>query len=237
MPVTGNNTHTTQKILSIRLRRDGLSFYCTEENISPREVLFADHGDKLSALRSVFDDGTYSGLDRINIFVDTAQCVFIPAEVTDMALPEHWLAEMSIHTAPDETAVISAPSSMICAAFAVDTAIYEWVEYKFGTSAEWLSPMHELIAAAHGSVTPSGKGYFAVYPTNDNIYIMAAAADGSASALEVYPLKSTADIIYFLNALCPTECKCNDMTVYIHGDRPPRHTRFLRRYFKKVKTI
>lgn len=237
MPVTGNNTHTTQKILSIRLRRDGLSFYCTGENISTREVLFADHDDRLAALRAALTDEVRNGLDRVSIFVDTAQCVFIPAEAAGMALPEQWLAEMGIPTAPDETAIISATSDMICTAFAVDTAIYEWVEHEFGTSAEWLSPMHELIAAVHGSVTPSGKEYFAVYPTNGNIYIMAAAADGSASALEVYPLKSTADIVYFLNALCPTGCRCDEMTVYIHGDRPPRHTRLLKRYFKKVKTI
>ena len=112
MRVTGNSTRPVQKILSIRLRQGGLSFYASDGDGAgtvSMEAYFAPGGSRREQMTAAFDAfAEKSGIDtydRVRLFADTADTVFVPDAVVGDAVPAEWLARMGVHLSPDMKAV------------------------------------------------------------------------------------------------------------------------------------
>ena len=240
MRVTGNSTRPVQKILSIRLRQGGLSFYASDGDGAgtvSMEAYFAPGGSRREQMTAAFDAfAEKSGIDtydRVRLFADTADTVFVPDAVVGDAVPAEWLARMGVHLSPDMKAVRPEAYGGVCALFPVDTGVASWLADRLGHRAAWYSPLHESMAAFRRTEA-SGDCCFVVYPTQENVYISRYGTAGELSLAEVYPLHGAADMVYYLSELAAGE---RNISLYIYGDRPVRYTDTLKRYFGRVAAI
>ena len=239
MRVTGNSTRPVQKILSIRLRQGGLSFYASDGDGAgtvSMEAYFAPGGSRREQMTAAFDAfAEKSGIDtydRVRLFADTADTVFVPDAVVGDAVPAEWLARMGVHLSPDMKAVRTEAYGGVCALFPVDAGVASWLADRLGHRAAWYSPLHESMADFRR--TEASGNCFVVYPTQENVYISRYGTAGELSLAEVYPLHGAADMVYYLSELAAGE---RNISLYIYGDRPVRYTDTLKRYFGRVAAI
>lgn len=240
MRVTGNSTRPAQKILSIRLRQGGLSFYASDGDDGTgavsMESYFAPGGSRCGQMAAAFgafaERSGIDAYDRVRLFADTADTVFVPDAVAGDAAPAEWLARMGVHPSPDMEVVRTEAYEGVCAVFPVDAGIASWLADRPGRRAEWYSPLHESMAAFRR--TEASGDCFVVYPTQENVYISRYGAAGELSLAEVYPLHGAADMVYYLSELAAGE---RNISLYVYGDRPVRYTDTLKRYFSRVAAI
>lgn len=107
--------------------------------------------------------------DRVRLFADTADTVFVPDAVVGDAVPAEWLARMGVHLSPDMKAVRTEAYGGVCALFPVDAGVASWLADRLGHRAAWYSPLHESMAAFRR--TEASGDCFVVYPTQENVYI------------------------------------------------------------------
>lgn len=237
MRVTGSSGCASQKILSIRLRQGGLSFYapagegCEERS---EEVRFLPQEERSARLAAAFETfaAAYGTYDRLRIFVDTADTVFVPEAVVDSCSPETWLARMGVALSQRQTVVVTKAYDGVCALFPLEAEIVSRFEEMPGMRAEWYSPMQESMAAFRRS-TVSGA-CFVVYPTQENVYVSRYDAAEELALAEVYPLRGEADMVYYLSELAEDD---RTATICLYGDRPVKYRPVLKRYFGRVTVI
>ena len=185
------------------------------------EAYFAPGGSRREQMTAAFDAfAEKSGIDtydRVRLFADTADTVFVPDAVVGDAVPAEWLARMGVHLSPDMKAVRTEAYGGVCALFPVDAGVASWLADRLGHRAAWYSPLHESMAAFRR--TEASGDCFVVYPTQENVYISR---------------YGTADMVYYLSELAAGE---RNISLYIYGDRPVRYTDTLKRYFGRVAAI
>ncbi len=200
------------------------------------EAYFAPGGSRREQMTAAFDAfAVKSGIDtydRVRLFADTADTVFVPDAVVGDTVPAEWLARMGGPLSPDMKAVRTEAYGGVCALFPVDTGVVSWLADRLGHRAAWYSPLHESMAAFRR--TEASGDCFVVYPTQENVYISRYGTAGELSLAEVYPLHGAADMVYYLSELAAGE---RNISLYIYGDRPVRYTDTLKRYFGRVAAI
>ena len=107
MQVTGSNSENDKKILSVRLRQGGLSFYLADDEGTMqygidfrKEASPAGQIARMTArLRSDFD--------LVQVFADTDRTLFVPADLLAEADPEELLRRAGIVPDPTRTVVVA----------------------------------------------------------------------------------------------------------------------------------
>lgn len=239
MRETGNNTHAAQKILSIRLRQGGLSFYMPDWGIAggrQRDVRFVPGQPLPEQFAAAFDDCTDcadgASFDLVRVFVDTADTVYVPREQLPSARASEWLVRMGVYPAEGSEVLVTEDTDGVCAVFPVEKGIVSWLERRTGGRMEWRSPMHEMLAAFRRADVSGAC--LAAYPTQEQLYVAGYDAGGVLTLAEVYPLQGVADMVYYLYGLSEGR---RDTVLYVYGDRPVRYAGTLARYFDRVAEL
>ena len=171
--------------------------------------------------------------DRVRLFADTADTVFVPDAVVGDTVPAEWLARMGVPLSPDMKAVrTEAYGGRLCpisGRYGCRIVVGGQARSSGGMV---LPPLHESMAAFRR--TEASGDCFVVYPTQENVYISRYGTAGELSLAEVYPLHGAADMVYYLSELAAGE---RNISLYIYGDRPVRYTDTLKRYFGRVAAI
>ncbi len=234
MQVTGNNSVNELKILSVRLRQGGLSFSFAGDGGATlcdsiafrKEVSLAEQLVRVAArFRSV--------VDVMQVFVDTADTVFVPAELLEDPDPELWLRRAGIAVGESCVAMTTETVQDVCAVVVAEAAVVEALRLLPVRRVRFFSPLHELLAAWERR--PVDGGGLLVYPTGDNVYVVRYDEGGRLVLAEVYPCRGTADLVWCLTALAEQEQgRRADWPVFLYGGNPVDAGR-LRRYFRHVQ--
>lgn len=229
MQVTGSNSENDKKILSVRLRQGGLSFYLADDEGTMqygidfrKEASPAGQIARMTArLRSDFD--------LVQVFADTDRTLFVPADLLAEADPKELLRRAGIVPDPTRTVVVAEAVEEVSAVMVVETAAIEALRLLPVRRMRFYSPLQELLAAWRRE--PVAGGGWMVYPTGDNFYVTRYGADGKLALAEVCPGRETADLVWCLTALTEGERR-DRMAVYLYGDGTEVDLARLRRYFR-----
>lgn len=244
---TGNNRHSNEKILSIRLSPDGLSFSV----ISPSgkdggEVrIELDHsaGSMTDAVGVILEsrEEFSEGYSSVQIFLDTVDTVYVPAEVVDEGQEPSvvWLNRAGVYPTETQKIIVSPAVGEVCAVMAFDGGAIDRLKAKFGGRAAFFSPLQENIEMK--GRLDMGGGCYIVNITEDNFYLTAFDAAGQLYIAEVYPYASGADIVYYLHrisGIAPGDRKAlRRLRIYLYGDCAPACVKTLRKYFRRAVCV
>ncbi len=239
MRETGNNKHKNDKILSIRLSSDGLSFSVisptggTEENNISFGHNQASAADALKRVMESHEEFSKE-FSSVQIFLDTAYTVYVPAEVVDAdpGSGETWLNSAGIYTDKSDRVIISSAVGDVCAVMVFDCGVIDCLKAKFGDKAVFFSPLQENIEMK-GRFDTGGGGAYIVNLTGKNLYITSFDDTGGLSIAEVYPYNSDADIVYYLHKLSGGGKEvCRHLRIYVYGDYASVSIRSIKKYFR-----
>lgn len=174
--------------------------------------------------------------DGACVYIDSPRTIFVPEELAGTYEPEQWLAAAGIGAEEECSPVVTAAVENITAVTLLPNTAKWYLEHYFHGKVEWLSPLHEAMKAIRSAMSPAECTV--AYPTVGSCYLLQYDADGLPVTAEVYPLHTAGDMIFALSALVPQDRRKQDAhPIYIYGDRPPRYTETLRRYFRRVEPI
>ena len=238
MPATGNkNIPICIKSVSIRLRPGGLSFFC-EDAKGPFEqtVFFQDNDLSAHNVEKALNRFPQVNAGQISVYVDTPDVLFVPEQVLKTEKPDSLLQQAAIAIPAHHHIIVSDPENDICALFTLHEDIVRiFAAYGRGKAEiHWYSPVSELLTA-YRSAGIRAESY-ALYPTQDNIYITKFDCNSQMSLCEVYPCKTEADVIYIMSELMWISDSA-ETKIYVYGDRPVRYTKVLKKYYPHTKTI
>lgn len=241
MPETGNKTNSSKKILSIRLWRGGFSFYIASDAHRSAVALTRVVTD-CCTVASVMEDAMAefalkSGLsdyDAVQVFVDTADTIFVPAELMDGADISELLESAGIVISSDKVIVVTDSVEGISAAAVFDSEPIELLQVLFKGRLRFFSPVHELLAA--GRMLTKRKDVMTLYPTSENIYMVQYDENSSIVLAEVYPCCGEADAIYYCSELISPQ-RAPKIRLCIYGERAPRYVSAVKKYFRKTDIL
>ncbi len=248
MPATGSNNSNKEKVLSIRLASDGLSFsvvFPSGEGTGDNHIAFdkgkssrADALEHIIGSRKEFADDFLS----VQIFLDTTDTAYVPAEVVgsnaDSGANEAWLREVGISPSKAEEVVVSPTVRGLRAVMVFDSKSINFLRAKFGQKAVFFSPLQENMEMKERLDLKDGGCI--VNLTGTGFYITLFNAEGQLSIAEAYPYKTDADIVYYLHALsggAGLQSAGAKMRIYLYGSRAAENIKVIRRYFKRAVCV
>lgn len=261
MPATGNNRRSKEKLLSIRLSSDGLSFWTAEidgpvggtwPECTPKagsdsaETLIALSREPAPAerIRSAFgkciDASGWSGWP-VRIMADTLKTVLVPAQLFDPAQADDYLAVHNIVAGPGDRIIVSQltgdnPAAVV---MACDRAIIDAATEVFGGKA-WITSPFDTAGAYRGfkhKKKDAGKVFTTLYFTEKNVYITVQAIPGGEwRYCEALPYAGAADILYYMQELS-AQFDIRKTPLYIRGTGAEHMAKALRKPFKRCKCV
>lgn len=241
MPVTGNNNNSHKKILSIRLWRGGLSFYmplatragalCVSRVVADAEAFVQTMEN---ALTEIAVESAGVEYDSVQVFIDTADTVFIPQELVDRADMKELLVEAGIKTGLDSAIVVSDPLEGLVAVSAICREYVKALQDRFRGKLRFFSPIHELLSAFHMSGLK--KDIIALYPTESNVYVLQYNESDALVVAEAYPCCTEADAIYYCSQLTSND-KANKVRIVVYGERALRFISTVKKYYRKTSQL
>lgn len=232
MQVTGNNSEHTQKILSVRLRQGGLSFYFVggDGRAVQYGVEFRD-GRPLGEQIAEAAERFRAGIDLLQVFVDTDRTVYVPTPWLAESDPERLLAEAGIAMGASQMAVVTEGVQEVVAVTVAEAEAVEALRRLPARQVRFFSPLHEVLVAWERH--PVAGGGVVVYPATDNVYIVRYDGEGRLVLAEVYPYGERADLVWYLTTLLEEERR-NEPTIFLYGGKEAQLAA-LRSYFRRVK--
>ena len=261
MPVTGNSTEMKDKILSIRLSADGLSFWINAVskdagNASPwgyapdyasqspeKYMAFSrelGHAESIrrAIQRAVAAAGTQVG--PVCVMPDTCKTVLVPEELFDRGQVADYLLINNIAAGAAETAEVAQVAvGAACAAAVIvyDREALNVAREVFGDRLHITSPLEAAAAYSCRKFKRkyTGKDFAALYLTGANVYItVCTAGSGVLKYCEVLPYSSAADILYYMQEVGARFDLCKN-PVYIKGIDGEKVAKLLKKTYKKCK--
>lgn len=229
MPATGSDSRTPGKELSIRLRRDGLSFSVRGGRRRVTGAMpLADPADVAAELARTAEK---HGCGTITVAVDTPDVLFMPAG-WDGSDAGEVLAEAGLATGPDDCALATDATGPLRAAVrtgAAEAGLLGLLARSGKTVLRTVSPLQALLA---GEQTAAGSPRMTVSVTGEACYIVGYDAAGGLRLAEALPCAGDADLTYYIHTLAAGELSGAAITLV--GPRAASLRRHLRRYFAKV---
>ena len=250
MQETGSNIRKSEKILSIRLSPNGLSFWLTdtavipENNLNELSITSPANGRvtirKFSTDRSLEEnvaiemnhcmEATGAIHYRPILYLDTEKSVLVPAELFQKESAANYLALHNIPCREEETVILSPVVRETVAIMVCNKAVFDQIVSRTGEGLTVLSPFqYNLIRT--GTTAVQGKPYLRLYLCPGRIYITAFDATGKQRYNDVLPISSVADVIYYLHRLGKT-LPIAESHLYIKGVNAAETFMTLRRYYK-----
>lgn len=256
MRSTGTNSRSKEKLLSIRLSSDGLSFWteAVEWAIGGGPVEYSIKEGNASEETSVVlsrelapGERIRSALSRcaaasgwtggpVRVMPDTLKSVLVPAGLFDPARVGDYLMVNGIAVGPDEETVvsrlagdgISAMAIMVCDREAVDA-----VADVFGACARFTSPFEATTVGMKHKKKHTGKEFATLYLTGENVYLTVRAIPGGEwRYCEALPYSTTADILYYMQELA-TRFDIRKTPLHVSGEAAEKVAKALRKTFRR----
>lgn len=241
MPETGNNINGYKKILSIRLWRGGLSFYiqgnARQPAVSLSRAVSCDNEFASSLDDALAEAGVKSGgahYDVVQVFIDTSDTIYIPAELVDRADMEELLEAAGISVSHNSAIVVA---DSVCGVGAVSVFPREFIEAlqdRFRGLLRFFSPLHEILLAA--SLSDKIKDTLIIYPTACSVYIVQYDKACDLILAETYPVSGEADVIYYCTELTAAD-KTGKVRIMLYGERAPRYLSAVKKFFVKTSIL
>ena len=241
MQETGNNISHVKKILSIRLTSSGLSFYVSTPGCprsdGERRIPFARRDTGITAaVRGIVESTPeLSGyFSAVNIFIDTPDTVYAPAEVLRADNVGAFLTASGIYIPHGSGVAVSPVVADLRAAMRYDSGSLAFLRDYYGARVSFYSPLQENLELA----AKKGFNYdgFIVNLTERNMYITRFDGNGNLLLSEVYPHDTEADIVYYLYKLTEATGTKN-IRIRLFGPESEVACKVLGRYFKGVSCV
>lgn len=260
---TGTNSGVKEKILSIRLSPDGLSFWTTGLAGAPAEAhsnYFLDYGavseekyitfsKELGPEESVrralvrADEASRGGVPGafrpVRLMPDTCKTVLVPAELFDPEQAADYLKINNITVGAAETVEVShitidTPSPVAVMVYSA-TALRIAREV-FDARLGITSPFEAAAAYTPAKLRrkDADKCFASLYLTGTNVYITVWRIGVVLEYCEVLPYSTTADILYYMHEV-GARFGLHKNPIYIRGTGAKDTARMLKKSFKKCK--
>ena len=242
-----------EKILSIRLSLDGLSFWTTELSSKTSEGQ-SSHIDLWSrtpeqffgfspelSLKENIEQAYAKIIGSINtqaisteIYPDTLQYAAVPAEYMDDSLKEGYLDINSIQLTDKEALYDICLNDKVCLLHPFNREAVNTLAELTGNSYR----INTLFSINDSHLTKYGIGRrntTSVYLSSQNAYITVyEGKSGNVLYMETFNWSSAADILYYMTLL-DKEFGVKKGKIYLRGTRAEEVFSVLRKYFKKIR--
>ena len=255
MQVTGSNTGEHQKILSIRLSPNGLSFWVAQADESAAKVGSGPIPDANNVWDTTFDpsltlaENTLPALNRCRetlgenmptrkvIYLDTLQTILIPTELAETRYQEGYLAQNGLVVDESETVFRSeftGPGKERITSLSIfNSEAGETCQQQLGDNCEFSSPYALLFGEL--SVRPSSSRLkCGLYLTPTHVYLAIANSSGKLVYTEAMPYSTEADILYYLHVISQ-QIELAQGRIEVYGRGKENLCKRLRKYYKEVR--
>lgn len=257
MPATGNNKKLKEKLLSIRLSPDGLSFWTSKTGAAADGGRIPIHGTDSAETAIAF--GRETGMPEdirkaagkcigmcgwsggpLRIMLDTPKTVLVPSELFADGQAENYLKVNNITVSAGEEVLVSELSSggrLITAIMVYDRAALDTLREIFGSGTVFTSPFDTAYAyrGAKHKKRDADCDFTTMHLTPGNVYLtVQTAPDCRWKYSEVLPHSSAADILYYMQELS-ARFKIRKTRVFIKGHGAENIAKALRKPFRRCK--
>ncbi len=224
MRATGNSRSSVSDTLSIRFSPDGLAF-------GPYRLTYEGGPESRGgeAVRYLAANLPQDYAGRIDVFFETFCMTVFPSEAGFS--PEAALAAVGFAIREHETALVTQPSEDVSVAVVADREPLVYLAGRFGReNISAFTPFDRIIPLLGGCSGPC----VAVWLAERFAYASRYTASGGPDAIEVYPYRSEADLVYILSVLAAEGGKTDILLCGPHG---AEYKASLGRVFRRLRCV
>ncbi len=227
--VTGSNSTSTDKKVSIQLRLDGHSF--------SRDILLAEVAEKSVARAGAEADAKEEGIVEVELL--TAKTIMVPEECFEPDLAAKLLRMSGIICSDEELPVWSRPCEGAVAVMALSREVAQVLNESFGACVEYSSPiLHQCTVQSQGQENGSGKiegvgPYLYIY-SDGNVAYFKLYEGAKLRLCEVISLTGEDDMLCMVESII-RECSLAKPTIFVEGTSTDGVIKLLKQYHKVQK--
>ena len=231
--VTGSNSTSTDKKVSIQLRLDGHSF--------SRDILLAEIAEKSVARAGAEADAKEEDIVEVELL--TAKTIMVPEECFEPDLAAKLLRMSGIICSNEELPVWSRPCDGAVAVMALSRVVAQVLNESFGACVEYSSPiLRQCTVQSQGQEKDKGKIEGVVTGTGPYLYIY---SDGNVAYFKLYEgaklrlcevisLTGEDDMLCMVESII-RECSLAKPTIFVEGTSSDGVIKLLKQYHKVQK--
>lgn len=229
--VTGSNSTSTDKKVSIQLRLDGHSF--------SRDILLAEVAEKSVARAGAEADAKEEGIVEVELL--TAKTIMVPEECFEPDLAAKLLRMSGIICSDEELPVWSRPCDGAVAVMALSREVVQALNESFGACVEYSSPiLRQCTVQSQGQEKGSGKiegtgtgPYLYIY-SDGNVAYFKLYEGAKLRLCEVISLTGEDDMLCMVESII-RECSLAKPTIFVEGTSTDGVIKLLKQYHKVQK--
>ncbi len=227
--VTGSNSTSTDKKVSIQLRLDGHSF--------SRDILLAEVAEKSVARAGAEADAKEEGIVEVELL--TAKTIMVPEECFEPDLAAKLLRMSGIICSDEELPVWSRPCDGAIAVMALSREVAQVLNESFGACVEYSSPiLRQCTVQSQGQENGSGKiegvgPYLYIY-SDGNVAYFKLYEGAKLRLCEVISLTGEDDMLCMVESII-RECSLAKPTIFVEGTSTDGVIKLLKQYHKVQK--
>lgn len=227
--VTGSNSTSTDKKVSIQLRLDGHSF--------SRDILLAEVAEKSVARAGAEADAKEEGIVEVELL--TAKTIMVPEECFEPDLAAKLLRMSGIICSDEELPVWSRPCDGAVAVMALSREVAQVLNESFGACVEYSSPiLRQCTVQSQGQEKGSGKiegvgPYLYIY-SDSNVAYFKLYEGAKLRLCEVISLTGEDDMLCMVESII-RECSLAKPTIFVEGTSTDGVIKLLKQYHKVQK--
>lgn len=227
--VTGSNSTSTDKKVSIQLRLDGHSF--------SHDILLAEVAEKSVVRAGAEADAKEEGIVEVELL--TAKTIMVPEECFEPDLAAKLLRMSGIICSDEELPVWSRPCDGAVAVMALSREVAQVLNESFGACVEYSSPiLRQCTVQSQGQEKGSGKiegvgPYLYIY-SDGNVAYFKLYEGAKLRLCEVISLTGEDDMLCMVESII-RECSLAKPTIFVEGTSTDGVIKLLKQYHKVQK--
>lgn len=227
--VTGSNSTSTDKKVSIQLRLDGHSF--------SRDILLAEVAEKSVARAGAEADAKEEGIVEVELL--TAKTIMVPEECFEPDLAAKLLRMSGIICSDEELPVWSRPCDGAVAVMALSREVAQVLNECFGACVEYSSPiLRQCTVQSQGQEKDKGKiegvGQYLYIYSDGNVAYFKLYEGAKLRLCEVISLTGEDDMLCMVESII-RECSLAKPTIFVEGTSTDGVIKLLKQYHKVQK--
>ena len=227
--VTGSNSTSTDKKVSIQLRLDGHSF--------SRDILLAEVAEKSVVRAGAEADAKEEDIVEVELL--TAKTIMVPEECFEPDLAAKLLRMSGIICSDEELPVWSRPCEGAVAVMALSREVAQVLNECFGACLEYSSPiLRQCTVQSQGQEKDKGKiegvgPYLYIY-SDGNVAYFKLYEGAKLRLCEVISLTGEDDMLCMVESII-RECSLAKPTIFVEGTSSDGVIKLLKQYHKVQK--
>ena len=227
--VTGSNSTSTDKKVSIQLRLDGHSF--------SRDILLAEVAEKSVVRAGAEADAKEEDIVEVELL--TAKTIMVPEECFEPDLAAKLLRMSGIICSNEELPVWSRPCDGAVAVMALSREVAQVLNESFGACVEYSSPILRQCTVQSqgqekGSVKIESTGPYLYIYSDGNVAYFKLYEGAKLRLCEVISLTGEDDMLCMVESII-RECSLVKPTIFVEGTSTDGVIKLLKQYHKVQK--